>query len=124
MDAPKEFAAVAAENYLGETVIAGVASALAILCGVHQPSPRKLLLYQKEDVLRNDCFMVSFHIVLRDGAVVLDALLRQEVCGIGLLEQGITDILLIGQDLLNGAGVPFGFACAGEDTVSLKPSSA
>ena len=115
MDAPEEFAAVTAEYQLGETVIAGVASALAIICGVHQPSPRKLLLYQKEDVLRNDCLMVALHVVLRNGAVVLDALLRQKVCGVGLLEQGITDILLIGQDLLNGAGVPFGFACAGED---------
>ena len=59
MDTPEEFTTVTAEYQLSKTVIAGVASALAIFRGVHQPPPRKLLLYQKEDVLRNDRLMVG-----------------------------------------------------------------
>lgn len=66
--------------------------------------------------------MVSFHVVLRDGAVVLDSLLCQEVCCVGLLKQGIADVLFVGEDFLNGAGVPFCFACAGKDAISLKAS--
>lgn len=56
---------------------------------MNQPPSRKFLLHQKEDVFRNDRFVVSFHVVLRDGAVVLDSLLCQEVCCVGLLKQGI-----------------------------------
>ena len=78
MDAPVKFTALTAENNLSETVLAGVAAPFAVLCGMHQPSPCKFLLHQKDDVLRDDCLMVSFHVVLRDGAVVLDPLLCQE----------------------------------------------
>ena len=91
MDAPEEFTAVAAEYQLGETVVARVAAPFAVLCSMHQPSPRKFLLHQKEDVLRDDCLMVSFHVVLRNGAVVFDPLLCQEVCCEGLLKLGITE---------------------------------
>ena len=38
--------------------------------------------------------MVTFHIVLRDDAVVLDAGFIQEVGGVSLLEKSITDVFL------------------------------
>ena len=57
--------------------------------------------------------MVAFNVVLRYGAVVLDALLRQEVCGVGLLKQRVTHILLVSENLVDGACVPFFFSCAG-----------
>lgn len=44
---------------------------------------------------------------MRYGAVVLDALLRQEVCGVGLLKQRVTHILLVSENLVDGACVPF-----------------
>ena len=89
---------------------------------MHQPSPRKFLLHQKEDVLRDDCLMVAFHVVLRDGAVVLDALLRQEVRGVGLLQERVTDVFLVAENLVDGTGMPFGFASTGENAVRLKAS--
>ena len=122
MDTPEEFSAVAAEDHLGKTVLAGVSSALSVIAQVHRTSPGKLLLHQKEDVLRNDCFMVSFHIVLRDGAVVFYALLRQEVRSIGLLQECVADVFLISENLVDGACMPLRLACPGENAISLKAS--
>ena len=109
MDAPVILSAFAAEYDLRETMLAGVASALAILGCVHSAPSGQFLLHQKEDVLRDDCLVVAFHVVLRHGAVVLDSFLCQEVGGIGLLKQGIADVFLVGQDLLYGATVVFSF---------------
>ena len=122
VNAPEEFTAFTAENHLGKTVIAGVAAPFTILSGMHKPSSCKLLLHQKEDVLRNDRFVVALHVVLRDSAVVLDALLRQEVRGVGLLEKGVTDVFLVSENLIDGAGVPLRLACTGENAVRFKTS--
>lgn len=66
--------------------------------------------------------MVAFDVVLRNGAVVLDPLFCQEVRGgICLLKKGVTHVLLVAEDLVDGVGVPFCLASAGEDTVSHKP---
>ena len=89
MDASVILATLTAEYDLCETMLAGVAAAFAIFGGVHPAPSGQLLLYQKEDVLRYDRFVVALHIVLWHGAVVLDPLLCQEVGGIGLLKQCI-----------------------------------
>ena len=123
MDSALILATLTAEYDLRETMLARVASALAILGCVHSAPSGQFLLHQKEDVLRYDCFVITFHIVLRHGAVVLDSFLCQEVGGIGLLKQSITDVLLICQDLLYGAWVPSFFTCAGENPVSLQTGS-
>ena len=57
---------------------------------------------------------------MRDCAVVLDALFRQEVRCVGLLQQGVTHVLLITENLVDSAGVPLRFICAGENAVSHK----
>ena len=95
--------------------------AFTIVAGVDHASADQFLLHQQEDVLRNDRFMVALHIVLWDGAVVLDALLRKEVRGVGLLQECVTDVLLVPENLVDGAGVPFCFARAGENAVRFKP---
>ncbi len=76
-------------------MIAGIASSLAILADLDHTPAGQLLLHQKEDIFRNDGFMVPFHIVLRNRPVILDSLLRQKIRGIGLLKERITDVLLI-----------------------------
>ena len=65
--------------------------------------------------------MVAFDVVLGNGAIVLDLLFCQEVRGICLLKKGVTHVLLVAEDLVDGAGVPFCLASAGEDAVSHKP---
>lgn len=81
----------------------------------------KLGLHLHEQLLRNDGFVVVLDVVLRNNAVVLDALLCQEVRGVGLLKQGIAHVLLVAENLVDGAGVPLFLARAGEDTVCHKP---
>ena len=64
--------------------------------------------------------------LIGDGIVVLlvvgllDALFCQEVRGVGLLKQGITHVLLVAENLVDGAGVPLFLARAGEDSVCHK----
>lgn len=59
--------------------------ALAVVAGMDHAHSDQFLLHQQEDVFRNDRFVVALHVVLRDGAVVLDALLSQKVRGVGFL---------------------------------------
>ena len=64
--------------------------------------------------------MVALNIVLRNGAVVFDPFLCQEIRGIGLLQKSITHILFVPKNLIDGAGVPFCITCPGENAVSHK----
>lgn len=64
--------------------------------------------------------MVAFDVVLRDGAVTLDALFCQKVCGVGFLQEGIIHILFVPENLVDRAGVPLFLACACEDAICHK----
>ena len=121
VNAPVKFTAVSAENHLCKAVIAGEAAFLTCRADVDYPATDKLRLHLHEELFRNDCLVVALDVVLRNGAVVLDALLCQEVCGVGLLQECVTHVLLVAENLVDGAGVPFCLASAGEDTVSHKP---
>ena len=65
---------------------------------VHPPD--HFLLYLHIKVTGNDGLMAVFHIILRDNPLVLHPLFIEEINGIGLLQQGISDIFFILQDLL------------------------
>ena len=120
VNAPVKLAAVSAENHLCKTVIAGEAAFLAGRADVDYPATDKLRLHLHEELFRNDRLVVALDIVLRNGAVVLDPLFCQEVCGVGLLKQGIAHVLFVAEDLVDGAGVPFCLASAGKNAVSHK----
>ena len=121
VNASVKFAAISAENHLRKTVIAGEAAFFACRADVDYTATDKLCLHLHEELLWNDRFVVALNVVLRNGAVVLDPLFRQEVCGIGLLKQCVAHVFLVAENLVDGAGVPFCLASAGEDTVSHKP---
>lgn len=118
VDAPVELPAFTAFDHLGEVVAAGVGALDTVGAGVHHAPSGKLLLHQQEDVLRDDGLVVVFHVVLRHQPVVLHPRLRQEVRGVGLLEQGIAHVLLVGEDLLDGARVPAFLSSTGQDVVA------
>ena len=120
VDAPVKLSAFAAENHLGEAVIAGEAAFLAGRADMYHSPADKLSLYLHEQVFRNDGLVIVLDIVLRHCAVVLDALLRQEVSGVGLLKQGISHVLLVPENLVDGAGVPFFLSRAGENAIRHK----
>ena len=121
MNAPVKLVAVSAENHLCKAVIVGEAAFLAGRADMNYQTADKLCLHLHEELFRNDRLVIALHIVLRDGAVVLDPLLCQKVCGIGFLKQGVAHVLLVAENLVDGAGVPFCLASAGEDTISHEP---
>ena len=92
VDTPIKFAAVSTENHLCKTVIAGEAAFLAGRADMNYPATDKLCLHLHEEILWNDRFMVAFDVVLRNCAVVLDPLFRQEVCGVSFLKQGVSEL--------------------------------
>ena len=65
--------------------------------------------------------MVTCYIVLRDETVVLDSGFVQKVSCVGFLEQGIADVFLIAQDLVDCACVSPFSSCTGKDTVTFQP---
>ena len=66
--------------------------------------------------------MVAFYIVLRDETVILDSGFVQKVCCVGFLEQGIADLFLVSEYLVDGACVPPFSSCTGKDTITFQPS--
>lgn len=58
------------------------------------------------DVLWNNGFLTVLDIVLRKGAVILDPCLLDEVRSDGLLQKGVTDVLLVSKDAMDGTQVP------------------
>ena len=120
VDSPVKLTAFAADNDLCEAVIAGVGTFPAGWAFMYYPAADKLFLYLHEQLFRNNCFVVILDIVLRNRAVVLDALLRQEVRGVALLQQCVAHVLLVSKNLVDGAGVPHHFACAGENAICHK----
>ena len=120
MDSAEHFTALATDNNLCKAVVATVGALFAIgACLDHSPA-YQLFLHLQENVLRNNCFVVAFYIVLRNDSIVLHSGLIQEVCGISFLKQGIADVFLVSEDFVDGAGPPFCFASAGEDAVCFQ----
>jgi len=120
VDAPVELAAFSADDHLREAVVAGVDALLAVRPSVNLPASHKLRLHLHEDFLRNDGFMVIFHIVLRQGTGVAYAFLGEKVRGYGFLKQGVAHVFLVSEDFVDGGVVPFCLARAGEDAVLLQ----
>lgn len=95
VDSSEQLSALAADDDLGETVVAAVAALLAIGAGFNNTSADQFFLYTHIDFFWNNGFVVSFNIILGHKAVILYSGLIQEVCGIGLLQKSVTDIFFI-----------------------------
>lgn len=121
VDAPVKLSAIAAKNHLGKTVIAGEAAFLAGRADVNCPPAYKLGLHLHKEAFWDDGLMVAFDVVLRHGTVILDTLFRQEIRGVSLLKQGVAHVLLISENFVDGAGVPFCLASTSENAISHKP---
>ena len=102
-------------------VLAAVNPFLSFLPAVEVRPPRHFLLYPHVNLTGNDRLMAVLHIILGNDAVVLHSFLGEEIHGIGLLQEGVPDVFLIAQNLLNRGRQPLFFPCACEDTVRLQP---
>ena len=123
MDSPELFTALAADNHLGKAMVAAICVLLPVRAGLYGASPNQFLLHPHENVSRNDGLMVVLYIILRDNAVVLHPGLVQKIGGIGFLQESVADVFLIAENLVDGAGVPFGFASACQNAVPLQTGS-
>ena len=94
MEPTEHFVAFAADDDLREAVVAAVTSLFAIGAGFDHSPAHQFFLSLQIDFLRNNGFVVTFHIVLRHEAVVLDSGFIQEIGGVSLLEKSITDVFL------------------------------
>ena len=54
--------------------------------------------------------MVILYIILGNNPLIDYLLLRQKIYGIGLLQEGIPHVFLIGQHLINHGCLPYGIA--------------
>lgn len=122
MDSSKHLTAVAANNNLRKAVLAAVASFLSISAGLNHSPAYQFFLYTHVNLSRDNRFVVTFNIILRNDASVLHSGLIQEVGGVGLLQKGITDVFLVAENLVDGACMPSWFTCAGKNTISFKSS--
>ena len=77
-------------------------------------------LYLFEHIRADDGFVVAFHIVLRNFTLIDLFLLGEEVNRIGLLQERIALVFLIGKDAADGSGIPFIFATRRLDPVGGK----
>ena len=57
--------------------------------------------------------MVAFYIVFLNKTVIFNSGLVQKVGGVGFLEQGIADVFLVSEYLVDGASVPPFSSCIG-----------
>ena len=122
MDAAVKLTTFAAKDHLRKAMDAGEAAFLSGWTDVNCPATDKFRLYLHKEILRNNSLMIVLHIVLGHRAIVLDPLLGKEVGGIGLLQQGVSDVLFISQNLVDCARVPFFFSCTGENAVCFQTS--
>ena len=72
-------------------MVAAIASFFAVGTSFYHSPADKFFLYLQVNVLRNNGFVVTFYIVLRDETVVFDSDFVQKVSCVGFLEQGIAD---------------------------------
>ena len=73
VNSAEHLTAVSANYNLSEAVVAAVGALLAIGTGFDNAPAYQFLLYLQVDVLWNDGFVVSFNVLLRNDAIVLDS---------------------------------------------------
>lgn len=107
MNPAEHLATATAHNHVRKTVGATEGPVLTIRAGVDDAALDEFLLHLHEYFTRDDSLMAVFHIILRYNAVVLYSSLCKEVGGVGFLQQGITDVFFIPQNLIDITGMPF-----------------
>lgn len=103
MDSSEHFTAVVTNDNLRETVVAAVASFLSVGTGLNHSSTYQFFLRSHVNLSWDNCFVVAFYIILRNDASILNSGLAKKVGGVSLLEEGITDVFLVAENLVDGA---------------------
>lgn len=120
MDSAEHLTAVSANNYLGKAMGAAEAALVSILAGMNAATSDQLFLHLHENLAWDDSLMAVFHIVLRNEAVVFDSLFREEINGIGFLQKGVADVLLVAKNRVNVTCMPFFLSGSIQDAICLQ----
>ena len=107
MDPSKHLTTSTTDNHVRKTVGTTEGPVLTVRAGVDDTALDEFLLYPHEYFTRDNGLVAVFHIILWDDTVVLYSRLCEEVSSVGFLQQGISDILFISQNLIDIAGMPF-----------------
>lgn len=104
-------------------MVAAVASFFSIGTDLYHSSTHQFFLYTHVNLSWDNRFVVSFNILLRNDASVLNSGLVKKISGVSLLKKGITDVFFIAENLVDGACMPSWFSCAGKNTIRFKTCS-
>lgn len=122
MNSSKHFTIVATNDYLREAMVAAVAAFLSVCTSLNNTSVHQFFLYPHVDFFWDNRFVIACDIILRNDSGVFYFGLVKKISGVSLLQKGITDIFLIAENLVDGAGMPSRFTCAGKNTICRKTS--
>ena len=104
-------------------MIAAVASFLSISASLNQSPAYQFFLHAYVNLPWNNRFVVSFNIIQRNDAGILNSSLVKKIGGVSLLKKGVTDVFFISENLVDGACMPSRFTSAGKNTICLKACS-
>ena len=85
VDSSEHFTAVAANDNLREAVVAAITAFLTIGAGLNYSPAHQFFLYTHVNLSWDNRFVVSFNIILRNDAGVLDSGLVKKIGGVCLL---------------------------------------
>ena len=100
-------------------MIAAEGPFLPARAGVDNSAADKFFLHLHKNFTRDDGFMAVLYIVLRNNTVVLNPLFCKKINRVGFLQERISDVLFVSQNIINVTGVPVLIACTVQDTVGL-----
>ena len=119
MNSTKDFSALSAYDHIRKAVVTAEATLFAVLAEMNTATTNQFLLHLHEDFSRDNRLMAVLYIVLRNDTVVLDPLFCKKIIRIGFLQERISDVLFISQNIINVTGVPALIACTVQNTVGL-----
>lgn len=101
-------------------MIAAVASFLSISAGLNQSPAYQFFLHAYVNLPWNNRFVVSFNIIQRNDAGILNSSLVKKIGGVSLLKKGVTDVFFISENLVDGACMPSRVTCASMNAIRFK----
>lgn len=99
---------------------AAVTSFISISACLNYSPAYQFFQHSYVNLSRNNRFVVSLNIILRNDAGVLSSGLVKKISGVSLLNKGVTDVFLVAENLVVGACMPSWFTCVSKYTICFK----
>lgn len=123
MYSSEHLTAIVTNDNLRKAVIAAVASFLSISAGLNHSPAYQFSLHSHVNISWDNRFMATFNVILRNDTSVLNSGLVKKISDVSLLKKGITDVFLIAENLVDGAGMSSRFTSTGKNAIRFKTCS-